>query len=365
MVRFRRGSSTLPYALIVGLVAVVALLSISSVGGNVNKLLLSVSNRLENSGASGSGSGGGGGGTGSTATAPANLSGPVISGTVAIGQTLSSNGGTWSGSPTPTITHQWRRAGSPIGGATNATYVIQAADQGAALSVTATATNSAGSASATSTATAAVPAATYSNCQTARDAGNTTSGIYALRPPSASADISVFCDMVGAVGWMLIFRDPSSSYDVPTAAASLNAWTGTLTGSFATTQGMLSVTKPIFDELAPVKQARFADFSYTDTTNTFGAWWTSGNDTGIMAPGSSSVGTNYFSYNINSNGASTYASIGRWAGGGGGCPMWSSGVMGNVTTGTAGAGDANYHNGGGCWSYATTGPTYGGYGYVR
>lgn len=85
-----------------------------------------------------------------TATAPVNTVAPVISGTNVVGSTLSSTTGTWTGSPTPTYTYQWKRGASNIGGATSSTYTLVQADATFAVTCVVTATNVAGSANATS-----------------------------------------------------------------------------------------------------------------------------------------------------------------------------------------------------------------------
>jgi len=78
-------------------------------------------------------------------TVPANTVAPVISGTVLIGETLTSTTGTWTGQPAPTFTYQWTLAGANITGATAATYVLTAADVvGTNVACTVTATNVAG-----------------------------------------------------------------------------------------------------------------------------------------------------------------------------------------------------------------------------
>lgn len=87
---------------------------------------------------------------------PANTAVPTISGTAQVGQTLTANKGTWSGSPTPTYTYQWMLEGADIAGATGTTYVPVAGDVGLTISVEVTATNSSGNASATSAPTVAV-----------------------------------------------------------------------------------------------------------------------------------------------------------------------------------------------------------------
>ena len=93
-----------------------------------------------------------------TEAAPANTAVPVITGTTALGDTLTATAGTWTGTPAPTFTRQWTRNGTNIAGATATTYVITAADQGTNIAVKVTGTNSAGNATATS-ANTAVPAA--------------------------------------------------------------------------------------------------------------------------------------------------------------------------------------------------------------
>jgi uncharacterized repeat protein (TIGR02543 family) len=63
---------------------------------------------------------------------------PTISGTTAVGETLTALPGSWSPEPT-SFTYVWKRAGSAIDGATAATYDLQAADAGHVISVTVTA----------------------------------------------------------------------------------------------------------------------------------------------------------------------------------------------------------------------------------
>jgi hypothetical protein len=94
--------------------------------------------------------------------APASTAPPTISGTVAVGQTLTADPGSWTGSPT-SFTYQWRRCDAAgagctdIAGATSQTYTVDAADKGFTLRVAVTATNAAGSTPAISARTAAVP----------------------------------------------------------------------------------------------------------------------------------------------------------------------------------------------------------------
>jgi len=82
--------------------------------------------------------------------APASTAPPTISGTVAVGQTLSADPGTWTGSPT-SFAYQWRRcdasgaACTDIVGGTSQTYTVASSDTGFTLRVAVTATNATGS----------------------------------------------------------------------------------------------------------------------------------------------------------------------------------------------------------------------------
>lgn len=94
--------------------------------------------------------------TGSTGGGPAVTTVPTIAGTAQQGQTLTRTNGTFSGTPTPTITTQWYRNSTAIAGATGATYVVQAGDVGAKIKVRNTARNSVGTVTADSAQTATV-----------------------------------------------------------------------------------------------------------------------------------------------------------------------------------------------------------------
>ena len=78
---------------------------------------------------------------------------PTITGTAAVGQTLSASTGTWS--PVPTFGYQWTRNGANISGATASTYQLTPADLGTTVSVAVTGTKT-GYLSATRTATGVV-----------------------------------------------------------------------------------------------------------------------------------------------------------------------------------------------------------------
>ena len=65
-------------------------------------------------------------------TAPVNTVAPTVSpsGTQITGTVITASVGTWTGTPTITYEYRWTRNGSPISGAVNSTYTIQAADDG-------------------------------------------------------------------------------------------------------------------------------------------------------------------------------------------------------------------------------------------
>jgi hypothetical protein len=89
---------------------------------------------------------------------PVNKILPKISGTPAVGATLTCGGALWTVSQGGgTITFQWLRDGAPIPGATNRTYTVQAADQGHNLACEQIARDSGGASKAVSAALA-IPA---------------------------------------------------------------------------------------------------------------------------------------------------------------------------------------------------------------
>jgi CSLREA domain-containing protein len=76
-------------------------------------------------------------------SAPKSISAPAVTGTAAAGHKLSCTAGSWTGTPT-SYTYQWNRDGTPIVGATGATYTVQTIDEGSTLTCTVSAANAAG-----------------------------------------------------------------------------------------------------------------------------------------------------------------------------------------------------------------------------
>jgi fibronectin type 3 domain-containing protein len=94
--------------------------------------------------------------------APSNTSPPTISGNAVVGQTLSGDNGTWSGTQPISYSDQWRRCDqsgnncADISGATAQTYTLVSADLGMTIRFAVTASNTGGSTTASSNQTAIV-----------------------------------------------------------------------------------------------------------------------------------------------------------------------------------------------------------------
>ena len=94
---------------------------------------------------------------------PQSLSAPTLTGSPAVGETLTATDGTWSGRRLAT-TRRWLRCTTtcaPIPGEPDPSYLVTGDDAGATIKVETTATNASGSATVTSAATTAVARATY------------------------------------------------------------------------------------------------------------------------------------------------------------------------------------------------------------
>ncbi len=74
---------------------------------------------------------------------PPSSAAPAVAGALNVGVTQTCTPGAWSGGPT--FTYQWMRNGSPIAGATAATYLVQAVDRGTVVQCQVTGTNASGS----------------------------------------------------------------------------------------------------------------------------------------------------------------------------------------------------------------------------
>ena len=102
-----------------------------------------------------------GGGTLGVQSPTANSSPPTISGSLVDGQTLTTSPGSWTGSPAPTFSYQWKRCDSSglncvNIAATSSTYQLAPADVGSTMVVAVTGSNGSGSAGPVSSAATAV-----------------------------------------------------------------------------------------------------------------------------------------------------------------------------------------------------------------
>jgi hypothetical protein len=88
-----------------------------------------------------------------TVLPPANTTAPAVSGTGAVGNTLTCTTGIWTLSPTA-YAYQWMRSGANIFDATQSTYKLVAADSGKTIACMVTAFTAGGSASVASNAVA-------------------------------------------------------------------------------------------------------------------------------------------------------------------------------------------------------------------
>ena len=89
---------------------------------------------------------------------PANSVAPVASGLLTVGSTLSCTTGTWSNSPT-SYAYTWLRGGTPISGATSASYVTVSADGGTSVGCAVVATNASGNSASVASNTLVIAAA--------------------------------------------------------------------------------------------------------------------------------------------------------------------------------------------------------------
>ena len=117
---------------------------------------------------------------------PLNSAVPTISGTVSIGQSLSSSTGTWLGVPTPSYAYQWQRGSTNISGATSSSYTIVGSDIGNTLKCVVTATNSLGTDSASSSNTITVPSVVGQQAYT-------SVGSFTWVAPTGVSQVSAVC----------------------------------------------------------------------------------------------------------------------------------------------------------------------------
>jgi hypothetical protein len=121
---------------------------------------------------------------------PLSTKAPELTGTPALGETLSCSQGSWENSPT-SYAYKWLRDGGAISGQMGSTYKVEEADQGHSISCEVTASNAAGSASKASN-TLSVPAAVQtSGSGGGSGSGGSGSGGSSGGPPPGAGSASV------------------------------------------------------------------------------------------------------------------------------------------------------------------------------
>lgn len=207
-----------------------------------------------------------GAGRAASQAAPANTAPPTVSGTPAVGSTLTASNGTWSNTPTG-YAYQWLRCNgggnncTPIAGATQKTYTLVAADAGQTIRVRVTATNADGSASAQSDATAVVTSATSSAApkntaaptisgtpkvgqELTADAGTWTGNpTFAYQWQRCDVDVVLCTDVVGATGTTYGVRIADLGFRLRVVVTAKNA-KGTATANSAPTAVVTPTAPP-------------------------------------------------------------------------------------------------------------------------
>jgi hypothetical protein len=152
---------------------------------------------------------------------PANSEGPTISGTAQQGQTLATDGGSWTNSPTA-FAYQWLQCDATgagcteISGAQASGYVPGAGDVGHTLRVAVVATNSSGNASATSAQSAVVLIAPPANTAVPGVAGSAVQA----QPLSASTGRWANSPTIYTYQWLQCDATGASCTAIPGAMAS-------------------------------------------------------------------------------------------------------------------------------------------------
>jgi hypothetical protein len=153
-----------------------------------------------------------------------------------VGQTLTAVVGTWTGTPYPAFTYQWKSDGSAIAGATTATYKLTVGEDAELITVTVTGTNSAGADSATS--------ASVGPVDLGDDIlGPTLSGCTVTVLSNSTATFEVTTDEGGGILYGVVVPTAAAAPDAAQIVAGTDGddvaaiWTGTIEVAGVTTYG--------------------------------------------------------------------------------------------------------------------------------
>lgn len=210
---------------------------------------------------------GGGAGRAAQAAVPSNTAPPTITGTPTVGSTLTTDNGTWTGSPT-SYAYQWTRCNAAGGSCVNEsngtdkTYTLVPGDAHHTIRVKVTATNSDGSTTATSAQTAVVApkAGTGTaprNTSAPTVSGTTTVGqeldanpgtwngnpTFSYQWERCDADVVICSDVPGAHGNTYGVRTADLGYRLRVLVTGRNS-SGSATAPSAPTDVVAPVVKP-------------------------------------------------------------------------------------------------------------------------
>ena len=200
-----------------------------------------------------------------TPDAPPTINSATISGSPIYGQTLTASAVGVTGTSIST-SYQWKRGGSDISGATNATYPLGGSDLSAQISVTITVTNASGSASATSDLTAGVAKATPTFSAWNNVSKNFGDSAFTVTAPSVTGSLpgsfsysSATTSVISVFGSTLTVEGVGTSVITatftPTDSTNYNSETTTMTVTVGTRSQ--SITRTSTSPSSPVKSGTY------------------------------------------------------------------------------------------------------------
>jgi hypothetical protein len=187
---------------------------------------------------------------------------PVISGTPAVGSTLTASAGSWSPAPSA-ITYQWERCSTatcaPISGANGASYELAAADAGAEIEVIVSASDKNGTTLATSAPTPAIASSAA--------AADASTAAIACTNPQLSAALDGRATQTVALGEGATIEGKLSCGSTPVAGATLDLAISTpgagASASYATVQ---TAADGSFGYTLPAGPSRDVTLSYRSSS---------------------------------------------------------------------------------------------------